>query len=211
VGLEPLGETESLMNPEPDDADEGPIPEEAMGLAVDIGYGVAAVVLLVLIYAATASLLFTFGGPALLYADEVRWSHDVNIDSSGDGRTVVVTGKTPANELTFQYINDTNSTTVVAEDTIRIDNNRNIQYNNSTIPPNATGVRVKYQGILSWTVARSEGLPQTGSAGNNGPVDGAGNNDDVGSAGNIDTVSSVGRADITDRLADIDARPTRRV
>ena len=37
VGLEPLGETESLMNPEPDDADEGPVSDEAMGLAVDLG------------------------------------------------------------------------------------------------------------------------------------------------------------------------------
>jgi len=165
VGLEPLGQTQGLMNPDPDLRDETPDEDPVAGLALDVGYGVAVVGVLALLYLIIAYLLFSSGLAALPGAAEVPYSHNVTV--SDNGQTVTVQGTTPADELIIEYVNRTNSTSPVSEDPIpvnrhRVGNNWRFNYT-SEIPPEARGetdVRVRYQGslFLSWKVAPETGL-----------------------------------------------------
>mgnify|MGYP000073687473 CR=1 FL=1 len=158
TGLEPLGQTQALMNPESEssDDDETLLPTPTP----DVAYDVAIAVLVVVLYLIVASLLFNpLGGPALPGAAEVPWSHDVGISFSDDGQTVQVTGESPAGELTLQYLNETNSTKVIDERSLQIKNKHNINRTNSPIPPNADSVRIQHQPfpMVSLTVAPKNG------------------------------------------------------
>ena len=163
VGLEPLGQTQALMNPEPDLSNETPDEEPYKELAVDVGYGVAAVVLLVVLYAAVASLLYTPLGIATLPGTaEVPITHDIEVNATNvsEGRTVTVNGSTPADELVVKF-DDAN-----ASDSINVSESGDVSYTNDSVPANATAARVQYQGILTWTVAKDDSLgpapPQDG-------------------------------------------------
>jgi hypothetical protein len=152
VGLEPLGETESLMNPEPDDQGDAPVSDETMGTLVDVGYGVAAAVLLVVVYAAVASLLYSpLGLITLPYTADVPLNHDISANISEE-RAVMISGSTPADSLIVQF-EDAN-----ASDTINVPENGSVSYTNESVPANATAVRVQYRGILTLTVARNDEL-----------------------------------------------------
>ena len=170
VGLEPLGETESLMNPEPETTDEGAVSDETIGLAVDLGYGVAAVVLLVVVYAAIASLLFSSLGIAWLPGTaQVPLSHSVTMTVADDGSTVEVSGQTPADELYVQYLNNSNG--VIESKQVEVEN-RNVAYNSTAIPPDAVQVRVQYNGTLvPFTVAPGFGSTKDVAAGNDDEVE----------------------------------------
>jgi hypothetical protein len=162
-GLEPLGQTQALMNPDRSDeaSDRDPLAE----LALDVGFGVGIAVVLILLYLGVSSLLFSvLGMTALPGTALIPHNHAVNVHLDDGGQTVFVNGSTPADELTLQYVNQTNSTngttsiTVVSEDTFSINDKHNLAYNNSSIPANATGVRVQYSKfILKWNVAPGNG------------------------------------------------------
>lgn len=164
MGLEPLGQTQALMNPERDVSD-GEIDGDSIAeIAVDIGYGVAVVGVLALLYFAVAGALFYPLSLATLHgAAEAPWSHNVTVEINDTDPAVVVSGSTPADTLILEYVNETNSTPV-SDYPIRVVNNRHFNHTNRSIPANADFVRIRSQGIIKWKVASTKDLP----AGNNG-------------------------------------------
>jgi hypothetical protein len=166
MGLEPIGQTQALMNPEPD-ASDGEIDGDSIAeIAVDIGYGVAVVGVLALLYFAVAGALFSPLGLATLDgAAEAPWAHNVTVEINDTDPAVVVSGSTPADTLILEYVNETNSTPV-SDGPFKIRNNRNFNHTNRSIPANADFVRIRSPGIIEWKVASTKDLP----AGNNGGI-----------------------------------------
>jgi hypothetical protein len=166
-GLESLGQTEALMNPDPPDgADE----DGVVGLARDVGLSAGLAVSLLLVYLVVGLLLFSvFGMFALPGTQVIPQSHGVTIDTTDDRRTVVVSGETPAQELTLQYVNETNNSNKVASHEFNISDSRNVSYTNDSIPANASHAQVRYRsylGIITWTVAPENGsIPVNSTAG----------------------------------------------
>jgi hypothetical protein len=162
MGLEPLGQTQALMNPEPDLSDEDPDGDPIPEIAIDIGYGVAAVVLLALVYIAAAGLLFQLGLATPWGAAETPLGHDVTVEFNDSTQAVEVDGGTAANKLTLEYINESNSTPLSTYP-LEVGKNGELSHTNRSIPPQTDYVRVRYSGVIQWTVGSTEPF----SVGNN--------------------------------------------
>jgi len=150
MGLEPLGQTEALMNPDPDLSDEDHDDSVIAEVAIDIGYAVAAAALLVLVWVVVAGLLFNpVGLDPLFGANEFYWAHDVDVNATGANQ-IVVTGETPADSLIVVYVNETRG--INDKKQVPVEEHRNFTFKRS-IPPDTDLVRIRSLGIVKWSIA----------------------------------------------------------